>query len=83
MNLMTIRKAIGDVFYEKGVIGHVTVDLVSIPYLKNPKTHPIFLGIDINCALSDYANICLFLDILMEGKLDPQRVEYNIEVVKN
>ena len=31
MNLMTISKAIGSVLYEKGVIGHVTIDLVSFP----------------------------------------------------
>jgi len=31
MNLMTISKAVGSVLYEKGVIGHVTIDLVSFP----------------------------------------------------
>jgi hypothetical protein len=28
---MTISKAIGGVLYEKGVIGHITIDLVSFP----------------------------------------------------
>jgi hypothetical protein len=31
MNMMTICKSIGDILYEKGVIGHVTVDLVAFP----------------------------------------------------
>lgn len=31
MNLMTISKAVGSVLFEKGVIGHVTIDLVSFP----------------------------------------------------
>lgn len=31
MNLMTISKAVGSILFEKGVIGHVTIDLVSFP----------------------------------------------------
>jgi hypothetical protein len=31
MNLMAISKAIGGVLFDKGVIGHVTIDLVSFP----------------------------------------------------
>jgi hypothetical protein len=31
MNLMTISNAIGSILYEKGVIGHITVDLISFP----------------------------------------------------
>lgn len=83
MNLVTISKAIGDVLYEKGVIGHCTVDLVSFPDPTNPKAHPLFWAVDINCSLSDYATICLFFDILMEGRLDPQTGEYSIEVIKD
>jgi hypothetical protein len=70
MNLMTLSKTIGDVLYEKGVIGHITVDLVSFPDPTNAKAHPLFWAIDINCSLSDYASICHFFDILMEGRLD-------------
>ncbi len=83
MNLQTISKAIGEVLYEKGVIGHVTVDLLSFPDPTNIKAHPLFWAIDINCSLSDYATICLFFDILMEGRLDPQTGEYSIEVIKD
>jgi hypothetical protein len=92
MNLMTISKAIGSVLYEKGVIGHVTIDLVSFPdpaalanpeQYKNSPPHPLFWATDINCGLSDYATVCLFFDILMEGRLDPQTGNYSIEVVKD
>lgn len=31
MNMKTICTSIGEVLYDKGVIGHVTVDLVSFP----------------------------------------------------
>ena len=92
MNLMTISKAIGSVLYDKGVIGHVTIDLVSFPDpaalanpegSKQPPPHPLFWATDINCGLSDYATVCLFFDILMEGRLDPQTGDYSIEVVKD
>jgi hypothetical protein len=39
----------------------------------------LFWAVDINSSLSDYASICLFFDILMEGKLDPETGEYEIE----
>lgn len=45
--------------------------------------HPLFWAIDINLGLSDYATVCLFFDILMEGRLDPQTGDYSIEVVKD
>ena len=79
MNLMTISKAIGGVLYDKGVMGHVTIDLVSFPDpaqlavvdQQKQQPHPLFWAVDINCGLSDYATVCLFFDILMEGRLDP------------
>jgi hypothetical protein len=43
----------------------------------------LFWATDINCGLSDYASVCLFFDILMEGRLDPQTGDYSIEVVKD
>ena len=89
---MTISKAIGNVLYEKGVIGHVTIDLVSFPdpVINDqqlppdaPLPHPLFWATDINCGLSDYATVCLFFDILMEGKLDPQTGDYSVEIVRD
>lgn len=71
MNLMTISKSVGEVLFERGLIGHVTIDLVSFPDPSSEKAHPLFWAVDINCSLSDYATICLFFDILMEGRLDP------------
>lgn len=67
MNMMTICKSIGDVLYEKGVIGHVTVDLVSFPDPTSPKAHPLFWAIDLNCNMTDYASACYFFDFLMDG----------------
>ena len=60
----------GESLYEKGVIGHVTIDLVSFPNIEDPKQHPFFWAVDINCELTDYAAICYFFDILMEGQLN-------------
>ena len=65
MNMMTICKSIGDILYEKGVIGHVTVDLVSFPDPTSPTAHPLFWAIDLNCQMTDYASSCYFFDFLM------------------
>ena len=67
MNLYTLCRAIGEVLYDKGLIGHVTVDLVSFPNPADPKAHPLFWAVDINNELCDNASICYFFDILMEG----------------
>ena len=84
MNLVTLSKSIGDVLYEKGIIGHVTVDLVSFPDPTNQSTlnntsHPLFWATDINCHMTDYAAICYFFDFLMEGKLDQYTGQYTID----
>jgi len=79
MNLVTISKSIGDVLYDKGIIGHVTVDLVSFPDPTSPQSHPLFWAIDINCYLSDYAAVCFFFDFLMEGSLDQFTGQYSID----
>ena len=78
MNLQTICQSIGDVLYEKGVMGHVTVDLVSFPDPTSPTAHPLFWAVDLNCNLSDYAAACLFFDFLMEGKHDAMTGKYTI-----
>jgi IQ domain-containing protein H len=65
MNMMTISKSIGEVLYEKGIIGHVTVDLVSFPDPTSPTSHPLFWAIDLNCGMTDYASACFFFDFLM------------------
>lgn len=78
MNMMTICKSIGDILYEKGVIGHITVDLVSFPDPTSPSAHPLFWAVDLNCNLTDYASSCFFFDFLMEGKLDQLTGKYTI-----
>jgi hypothetical protein len=82
MNLVTLSRSIGDVLYEKGLIGHVTVDLVSFPNPTQADSHPLFWAVDISAQLSDNATACLFFDILMEGKLDPETGEYEIETME-
>ena len=61
---------------ENGVIGHITIDLVSFPNLEDPKAHPFFWAVDINLELTDYASVCYFFDKLMEGQLDQHSGEY-------
>ena len=66
MNMATISSSIGEVLYEKGIIGHVTVDLISFPDPTGPKnSHPLFWAIDLNCGMTDYAASCYFFDFLM------------------
>ncbi len=65
MNMMTISKSIGEILYEKGLIGHITVDLVSFPDPTSPNSHPLFWAIDLNCGMTDYSSACYFFDFLM------------------
>lgn len=65
MNMMTISKSIGEILYEKGVLGHVTVDLVSFPDPTSPNSHPLFWAVDLNCGMTDYSAACYFFDFLM------------------
>jgi hypothetical protein len=83
MNLQGICSSLGEALYDKGVIGHVTVDLLSFPDPSNQEGHHLFWALDLNFGLSDYASICLFFDILMEGKIDATSGEYRIEVIKD
>lgn len=83
MNLKTLCHSVGTVLYGKGMIGHITIDLVSFPNPTDPKGHPLFWAIDINAELTDFAAIVLFFDILMEGSLDQETGQYDIEVMKD
>ena len=65
------------------MIGHVTVDLVSFPNPTEPNSHPLFWAVDISAQLSDNASICFFFDILMEGKLDAETGDYEIESIED
>lgn len=82
MNLNTLSRSIGDVLYEKGVFGHVTVDLISFPDPTSAEKHPLFLAVDINCHMTDYAAACFNFDLLMEGKLDEYTGQYYVEMKK-
>ena len=62
-----ICKSVGGALYDKNVIGHVTIDLVSFPNTEDPTSHPFFWAVDINTELTDSAAVTMFFDILMEG----------------
>lgn len=78
MNMQTICSSIGEILYSKGVMGHVTVDLVSFPDPTSPNAHPLFWAVDLNCHMTDYAASCYFFDFLMEGTLDQFTGRYTI-----
>lgn len=78
IDLLKICKSVGSVLYEKGVIGHVTIDLVSFPNIEDPSAHPFFWAVDISHELTDFAAVTYFFDILMEGRLDQQTGEYSV-----
>ena len=68
INLETISKSIGEVLYEKGIIGHISVDLISFPDPIQPKSHPLFWAVDLDCHLTDLACSYSFFDFLIEGR---------------
>jgi len=78
IDLLKVCNSVGTVLYEKGVMGHVTIDLISFPNPEDPDAHPLFQAIDISTELTNQAAIVLFFDILMEGKLEQQTGEYSI-----
>jgi len=67
---MKIGSSVGEALYDKGVIGHVTIDLVSFPNVEDPAGHPFFWAVDISLEMTDNAAACCFFDILMEGSLN-------------
>lgn len=78
MNMRTLCDSVGQVLYDKGVIGHVTIDLVSFPDPTSPTSHPLFWAVDLNCQMTDYSAACYFFDFLMEGTLDQYTGKYTI-----
>ena len=78
IDLLKICQSIGNVLYDKGSFGYVTVDLISFPNVENPASHPFFWAVDISLELTDQAAISYFFDMLMEGQLDQQTGEYTV-----
>lgn len=79
MNISAFINSIGSIMYEKGIIGHVTVDLVTFPNPQDPQGHPLFWAVDLSAQYTDNAVACLFFDILMEGQLDQLTGEYEVD----
>lgn len=78
INLESISNAVGQSLYAKGVIGYVSVDLLSFPYKTNQSSHPLFWGIGINCFLNNYTSYLQFFEFLMNGKLNTTSGQYSI-----
>ena len=70
IDLTKICTTIGSALYERKVIGHVTIDLISFPNSEDVNAHPFFWATDISCELTDFAAVTMFFDILMEGQLN-------------
>lgn len=83
IDLTKICQSVGSALYDKSVIGHVTIDLVSFPNTDDRASHPFFWAIDINCELTDLSAVSYFFDILMEGQLNQQTGEYAINYRKD
>jgi hypothetical protein len=66
--------------YDKGIIGHVSIDLVVFPNPTEPNGEPLFWAIDLNANMTDYAAAVFFFDILMEGELDKETGDYEISM---
>ena len=72
----------GKILYAKGVIGHVTIDLISFPHPTDPNAYPLYWAVDISTDLSDYSAACIYFDILMDGEYSESAGEYFIEIME-
>ncbi|KRX03040.1 hypothetical protein PPERSA_08115 [Pseudocohnilembus persalinus] len=70
MNLELLSKAIGNELYKKGIIGYVTVDLVSFADPNEQKGKPIFWAIGLDCYLNNYSAAVNYFYYLVKGKCD-------------
>ena len=80
--LNKMARSMGAKLYEKGYIGHVTVDFVSFPNQEPDAPSngdPGYWGVDVSTELTDNANTLLYFDSIMRGTYDDNG-EYSIEV---
>lgn len=78
VNIMSLTKSVGKIMYDKGIIGHIAIDLVVFPNPTDAQGAPLFWAVDLNCQLTDYAAACFMFDILMEGELDEETGDYKV-----
>ena len=45
MNLELLCKAVGKVLFKRGIIGYITIDLISFPDNSGQSNHPLFWAI--------------------------------------
>ena len=49
VNVLSLTKSIGKIMYDKGIIGHMAIDLVVFPNPMDERGPPLFWAIDLNC----------------------------------
>ncbi len=54
MNLELICSALGKVLFKRGIIGFISVDLISFPDPADKNNHPLFWAIGIDCFLNNF-----------------------------
>lgn len=71
---------VGELLYRKGVIGPVTVDLVSFPDRENRDNPYGFWALDLSFGMSNEGLAASTFDMLLEGNFEEDEGEYMIEV---
>lgn len=64
--------------YQKDIIGHVSIDLVSFPDNSN-HSHPLFWAVDLKCEMTDVAAVMPFFDFLIEGEMENVTGHYFVQ----
>ena len=75
-----LAEKLGELLYRKGVIGPVTVDLVSFPDRQNADNPYGFWALDLSFGLSNEGLAASTFDMLLEGNFEEDEGEYMIEV---
>ena len=79
INLESLSNAVGQSLYSKGIMGYITVDLLSFPYKSEESSHPLFWGIGLSCFLNNYTTYIQFFEFLMNGKLNTTSGQYSVQ----
>jgi len=69
--------------YERHMFGYVSVDFVAFKDPNNLEAHPLFWAIDIDFHLTDACSIASFYNFLLDGKMDPDFLNYKITTNDN
>lgn len=70
MNLELLCKAVGKVLFKRGIIGYITIDLISFPDNSGQSNHPLFWAIGMDSYHNNYSAACDYFYFLVKGKCD-------------